>query len=174
MKRSAVSRGCLDATLYELAGEVLADGRAQVVRFDSGSDDLFEPGLLCGGSMEVLVRRIDPGTDEAFGAALASLARGAAVTLALTVGSVHPERLGSTLVITGESVSGTLGAEEWDRECLRRRAAGDSGVLNMKNDSGERTSFFFTRSPRLPGCCCTGLWISHGRSHRSAHFWDIT
>ncbi|MFD9332299.1 XdhC family protein [Streptomyces sp. NPDC060065] len=137
-----ISGGCLDATLYELAGEVLADGRARAVRFDSGSDDLFEPGLLCGGSMEVLVRRVDPGTDEAFAAALASLARGAAVTLALTVDSVHPERLGSTLVITRESVSGTLGAEEWDRECLRRRAAGDSGVLNMKNDSGEKPSFF--------------------------------
>ncbi|MFC9846392.1 XdhC family protein [Streptomyces sp. NPDC060223] len=137
-----ISGGCLDATLYELAGEVLADGRAQVARFDSGSDDLFEPGLLRGGSMEVLVRRVDPGTDEAFAAALASLARGASVTLALTVGTVHPERLGSTLVITPESVHGTLGAGEWDREFLRLWAVGDSGVLNMKNDSDEKTSFF--------------------------------
>ncbi|MFJ2826539.1 XdhC family protein [Streptomyces sp. NPDC087263] len=137
-----ISGGCLDATLYELAGEVLADGRAQVVRFDSDSDDVFEPGLLCGGSMEVLVRRVDPGADEAFAAALASLARGASVTLALTVDTVHPEHLGSTLVITPESVSGTLGAEKWDRECLRRRAAGDSGVLHMTNDSRERISFF--------------------------------
>ncbi|MDH6220337.1 xanthine/CO dehydrogenase XdhC/CoxF family maturation factor [Streptomyces pseudovenezuelae] len=117
-----VSGDPLDAALHDLSGRVLADGCPQVARFDTELADPFEPDLPSPGHVEVLVRRVDPGTDEVFALLLASLARGVAVTLALTVDCAHPERVGSALAVTREAVRGTLGAEKWDRECLARRA----------------------------------------------------
>lgn len=50
----SVSGGCVESALHEACVEVLAGGRARVLEFGS-ANDLIEPGLTCGGAIEVLV-----------------------------------------------------------------------------------------------------------------------
>ncbi|MGW3287651.1 XdhC family protein [Streptomyces sp. NPDC001002] len=140
-----ISGDPLDAALHELSGRVLADGCPQVAWFDTELTDPFEPDLPSAGSVEVLVRRVDPATDEAFALFLTSLARGVAVTLALTVDCAHPERVGSALAVTREAVRGTLGSEKWDRECLYRQRVGGSGIMHLGDVLGGPASFFLLR-----------------------------
>lgn len=49
-----ISGGCVEGTLYDACTEVLAGGPAQVLEFGIG-DEVFEPGLMCGGTITVLV-----------------------------------------------------------------------------------------------------------------------
>ena len=55
-----ISGGCLEGDLLERAGEVLADGRPRIVRYDSTSpeDALLGLGLGCNGVVEVLLERV--------------------------------------------------------------------------------------------------------------------
>ena len=59
----SVSGGCVDAEVYELCREVLRTGRPVRRHFDSDPADPFAPSLVCGGTIEVAIRRIDPRTD---------------------------------------------------------------------------------------------------------------
>ena len=55
-----ISGGCLEGDLLERAGEVLADGRARTVRYDSTApeDALLGLGLGCNGVVDVLLERV--------------------------------------------------------------------------------------------------------------------
>ncbi len=61
-----ISGGCLEGDLLERAGEVLADGRARTVRYDSTApeDALLGLGLGCNGVVDVLLERVQA-TDAA-------------------------------------------------------------------------------------------------------------
>jgi xanthine dehydrogenase accessory factor len=72
-----VSGGCVEAEVYELCREVLRTGRPERRRFDAAGGEPFAPGLVCGGAIEVAVRRIDPGTDTTVLAELEASAAGA-------------------------------------------------------------------------------------------------
>ena len=57
----SVSGGCVESAVFEAAREVLATGRPSRLTFGVASDDAFEIGLTCGGTIEVLVQRLDAG-----------------------------------------------------------------------------------------------------------------
>ena len=61
-----ISGGCLEGDLLERAGEVLADGHARTVRYDSTApeDALLGLGLGCNGVVDVLLERVQA-TDAA-------------------------------------------------------------------------------------------------------------
>lgn len=54
-----VSGGCVDAAVYTLCQEVIADGRPATAVFGPGGDELFAVGPTCGGTIEVLVEPVD-------------------------------------------------------------------------------------------------------------------
>lgn len=54
----SVSGGCVEGELHAACSEVLAGEPAQVLEFGIG-DELFEPGLMCGGTIRVLVSSLD-------------------------------------------------------------------------------------------------------------------
>lgn len=56
----SVSGGCVEGAVYEVCQEVLETGRPQVVRYGVSDDEAFQVGLTCGGTIELLVRRVDP------------------------------------------------------------------------------------------------------------------
>lgn len=60
-----VSAGCVDGAVYERCVEVLAGDDAVVDRFGIADDDAVAVGLSCGGTIEVLVRALEPGSPEA-------------------------------------------------------------------------------------------------------------
>lgn len=57
--------GCVDARALELGDAVLADGEARRVEMALGDEDARAIGMTCAGTIELLVERIDRGTDAA-------------------------------------------------------------------------------------------------------------
>ena len=51
--------GCVDVRAIELSGEVLADGQPRLVEMALGDDEAQALGMTCGGTIELLVERID-------------------------------------------------------------------------------------------------------------------
>ncbi|HEY6942569.1 XdhC family protein [Dokdonella sp.] len=90
----ALSGGCLEAELEARARDVLANGSAQAVRFDTSGDEdrVFGSGTGCGGSIDVLLLPLPASVAPLRRALRAADARGAELVLDL-VGS--GERLGS-------------------------------------------------------------------------------
>lgn len=61
----SISGGCVEAELYVACTEVIDGGPARVLEFGIG-DEVFEPGLMCGGTITVLVSALDALDDSAF------------------------------------------------------------------------------------------------------------
>ena len=61
-----ISGGCVDAEVYALCQEVLSTGDIVLRRFESDPDDPFAPSLVCGGALDIEIRRVDaePVSDE--------------------------------------------------------------------------------------------------------------
>jgi xanthine dehydrogenase accessory factor len=59
----SVSGGCVDAEVYVLCQEVLRTGRPMARHFAADPDDPFAPSLMCGGTIEVEMRRVEPHED---------------------------------------------------------------------------------------------------------------
>jgi xanthine dehydrogenase accessory factor len=59
----SVSGGCVEAEVYELCREVLRTGEPVRRRFAADPADPFAPALTCGGTIDILIRRVDPATD---------------------------------------------------------------------------------------------------------------
>lgn len=52
--------GCVDARVIETAPDVIATGEQRVVTMALGDDDAMLLGLTCGGTVELLLQRVDP------------------------------------------------------------------------------------------------------------------
>jgi len=102
-----VSGGCVEAAVYTRCQEVLDTGVPAVESFGYGDDDAFAIGLTCGGSMDVLIVRVEP-DDTAISAALDEILAGAPVSL---VRAVAGPDLGAAVAITGHGFSGDLDLE---------------------------------------------------------------
>jgi xanthine dehydrogenase accessory factor len=60
----SVSGGCVEGELHAACVEVLGGGPARLLEFGVG-DEVFEPGLTCGGTIRVLVSALDALDDTA-------------------------------------------------------------------------------------------------------------
>ncbi len=56
----SVSGGCVETTVYEEMMDVLAGGPPRVLHFGITEDMIWDVGLACGGSIDLLVHRLDP------------------------------------------------------------------------------------------------------------------
>jgi xanthine dehydrogenase accessory factor len=56
----AVSGGCVEGAVVEVAEEVLAGGDARLLHFGIADSDAWEVGLPCGGEIDVFVERYEP------------------------------------------------------------------------------------------------------------------
>jgi len=55
----SVSGGCVEAAVYEEAQDAIAGGRARLVSYGISDEQALEHGLTCGGTIHVLVERLD-------------------------------------------------------------------------------------------------------------------
>ncbi len=69
----SVSGGCVEGAVYDLAQQVINDGRPVLQRYGISDDDAFAVGLTCGGILDVFVERIDPDAFADFGALVDSV-----------------------------------------------------------------------------------------------------
>ena len=58
----SVSGGCVEAEVYELCREVLRTGEEVRRRFEADAGNPFAPALVCGGTLDVEISRVDPRT----------------------------------------------------------------------------------------------------------------
>jgi xanthine dehydrogenase accessory factor len=107
----AVSGGCVEGAVVEIADQVLAGGVPKLQHFGIKDSDAWDVGLPCGGEIDVWVQEYAPGRFE-------ELARtgGRAAEVTMLEGS----QPGAKLLLEADGTrSGTLGAPELDDDAAR-------------------------------------------------------
>jgi xanthine dehydrogenase accessory factor len=56
----AVSGGCVEGAVVEVAEDVLRGGEARLLHFGIADSEAWDVGLPCGGEIEVFVERYEP------------------------------------------------------------------------------------------------------------------
>ena len=111
----AVSGGCVEGAVVEIADQVLRGGQPQLVHFGIADEQAWDVGLPCGGEIDVWVQEYAPGR---FAEIASAGGRAAEVTL------IEGDEKGKKVLFDeGLSQSGTLGSPELDAQA--RRAAED-------------------------------------------------
>jgi xanthine dehydrogenase accessory factor len=99
----SISGGCVEAALVDEATEALRDGRARVVSYGLSDSEAQAVGLTCGGTLRILVERLDPAFCE-------QLERERSDLVALVVRLDDAARL----AVLREQCIGTLGNADLD------------------------------------------------------------
>ncbi|WP_396934279.1 XdhC family protein [Mycolicibacterium sp.] len=137
----SVSGGCVEGAVYELAGEVVADGAPVLQRYGVSDDDAFAVGLTCGGVLDVFVEAVSQRTFPELEMLLADIDAHRPAAIATVIAHPDPARVGRRLVIRSDAVTGTLGTERADAavtdDARGLLDTGRSGVLTFGPD-GER------------------------------------
>lgn len=137
----SVSGGCVEGAVYELAGEVVADGAPVLQRYGVSDDDAFAVGLTCGGVLDVFVEAVSQRTFPELEMLLADIDAHRPAAVATVIAHPDPARVGRRLVIRSDAVTGTLGTERADAavtdDARGLLDTGRSGVLTFGPD-GER------------------------------------
>jgi xanthine dehydrogenase accessory factor len=129
----AITAGCLEGPVGELATRVRETGQAEVATYDLTDDEGWGMGLGCNGIVTVLVEPVD----ASFGPALDGLAERTPVAMVTGLDDPH---LGARQVITEDGVHRVperpglpeaMIAEVRDR-AERLRAAGRAGVVTVR------------------------------------------
>jgi xanthine dehydrogenase accessory factor len=105
----SLSGGCVEAAVFELAQQVLRDGMPATASFGVTDDDAYAAGLMCGGTLDVLVAEAEPCV---LLAALDGLDADEPCALAIVVAG--PAAVGATVLVTTDAVVGSLGNEGLD------------------------------------------------------------
>ncbi|MCV7173460.1 XdhC family protein [Mycobacterium manitobense] len=141
----SVSGGCVEGAVYELAGEVVADGTPRLQRYGVSDDDAFAVGLTCGGILDVFVEAVSQHTFPDFDEVVEDIEAHRPVATATVVTHPDPSWVGRRLVVRPDSadtpVTGTLGSARADAavtdDARGLLDAGRSEVLTFGPD-GER------------------------------------
>jgi xanthine dehydrogenase accessory factor len=108
----SVSGGCVEGAVYELAQEVMAEGRPVVRRYGVSDDDAFAVGLTCGGILDILVEPVNRETFPLFGEVVAAIERHEPVAIATVIEG--PGEVGARRVVWPDRSAGSLGLDRLD------------------------------------------------------------
>lgn len=107
--------GCVDAQVIEAADELVARGTRRLLSISLDDDEAWEIGLTCGGTVDVMLERIEPANRDdliaaAHSVAAKALARGDAAVIVTPI-----DGLPAAFVVSGDGAQwGTLGGAAVD------------------------------------------------------------
>lgn len=128
----SLSGGCVEGALYELAGEVLADGVGRTVTFTVDDGDALGVGLTCGGTIVVRLRLITRHTFPDFHRLPGLVAGGEPVAVVTDLRDPEPSTCRHMLVTADSAwgampgATGACGLVDRVRDGLR---SGESGLF---------------------------------------------
>ncbi len=148
--------GCVDAQVVREAESVLSEagngGGARLLALSLGDEEAWEIGLTCGGTVEVVVERVDAmATDDPIAAAYAAAAAEVAAGRPAVVVSALDGSRRRLVVGAAGVVSGTLGDGARDaavsRVATEQLGASVSAVRSVPMASGEERFYFELHRP---------------------------
>ncbi len=136
--------GCVDAQVIEAADALVSQGGRRTLSISLDDDEAWEIGLTCGGTVEVLLERVEPQRSDdvmtrAHALASAALERGEAVVV------VSPVEGPSHALVVGEAGAqwGSLGAATLDDAAVAVAGQAMSGGSRLESIGDAR--YFFDR-----------------------------
>jgi xanthine dehydrogenase accessory factor len=137
----SVSGGCVEAAVYELAGEVARTGHPQFQRYGITDDDAFAVGLTCGGIIDIFAEAVSRETFPQLEAVAEDIAAHRPTAVATVISHPDPQWVGRRLVIGETTADGSLGSARADAaiadDARGLLGAGRTDVLTYGPD-GER------------------------------------
>jgi xanthine dehydrogenase accessory factor len=137
----SVSGGCVEAAVYELAGEVVRTGHPQFQRYGITDDDAFAVGLTCGGIIDIFAEPVSRSTFPQLETVADRIEAHVPTAVATVIAHPDPQWVGRRLVIDQTTVDGTLGSTRADDavadDARGLLGAGRTDVLTYGPD-GER------------------------------------
>ena len=145
----SVSGGCVESALVDVARGVLLDGPPQLVSYGISDEQALDVGLMCGGTIDVFLRRVSGAALERVLDALGGRSPVAAATVldgATTVGAM--------LAVLPDERVGTSGDEQLDAavvdDARTMLAAAETGVRQYEGDMNGPATVFIETFPRPP------------------------
>jgi xanthine dehydrogenase accessory factor len=124
----SVSGGCVEGAVIETATEILETGQAQLLHFGVADETAWDVGLACGGSIDVLVERLDMPSYELVHRLRESRRSGTIVTVVRGSG----ELVGKKLIIDeAGATGGNLPAELVDTVHAMTAAISESKMISL-------------------------------------------
>lgn len=112
----SVSGGCVEGAVYDLAQQAIRDGVPVLERYAVSDDDAGASGVTCGGTIEVLVERVDRRSFPELGLVMERLRAGDAVAVATVVEPHGSAPAGAHLVYCSDGTTGSTGDATIDAE----------------------------------------------------------
>ena len=135
----SISGGCVEGAVYGSGERVLAGEGPLLETYGISDDQAYAVGLTCGGILDVFIQRIGPVEAALLLTWLDAVTAEQPVALATVVSG--PATTGALLLITGEQVLGSLGAEGLDvavgDDARGMLAAGQTGARHY-GPTGQR------------------------------------
>lgn len=138
----SVSGGCVEGAVYDLANDVVREGKPRLERYGITDDDAFSVGLTCGGVIDVFVEPVSRETFPELNAVAADIAAHLPVAVATVIAHTDLAWVGRRLIVGSDSALGSLGSTRADAaiadDAAGLLAAGLSEVLTYGPDGQRR------------------------------------
>jgi xanthine dehydrogenase accessory factor len=141
----SVTGGCIEGAVYEEAQEVINNGQPKLLHYGVVSEESpWEVGLSCGGTLDVLIEKLDsPGWCEIYPALVTCLKENKLAAVATVISG---SRLGNKMMICGDGKKvGSLGNTELDvhsTEWIRAQILRQETKWNTIQAAGEQVELF--------------------------------
>ncbi|HWI70994.1 MAG TPA: XdhC/CoxI family protein [Baekduia sp.] len=117
----SVTGGCVEGALVEQAGEVLAGGPARLVTYGISDEEAVDVGLMCGGTVRLLVHELSAAHEAALRALQDAAEDGVPVAVATLLAGEHA---GDLIAVFDDRAVGAFGGPELLAQSVTRDARG--------------------------------------------------